>query len=281
MLRGLMNAPKSDAMMPDGSIVVPVNAKGDLENARALLGDIARYGGTASLETILVVNNFDGVDPPGEVAAYEAAGARVLAIPGVPIRTGVAIAFGVRLPGFRAATSPWVIALDADCRLPDPTAVIDWYVSRGRDGFDVAYTHVVHYDLDPAMSVRVKVAIHHLTRWGKRVLFRIPTTRGSSYAIRRDLMLSLYEGGYLADDLNVGPAAKARGARIAYSGNRRHRVLTSGRMFRPGWRRIVPNLWYRLRYNLRTLPVRQDAASRTGREKQDPARYDYNRPRDK
>lgn len=135
--------------------------------------------------------------------------------------------------------------------------------------------HVKHYDLESAVSVQVKVAIHHLARWGKRVVLRIPTTRRNSHAVRRDVMVSLYDAGYLADGLNVGPATKARGGRIAYSGDRR---LTSGRMYRPGWRRIAPNLWYRLRYNLRVLPVRPDAPTRTGREKQDPGRYDYTRP---
>lgn len=266
-----------DDATPDASIVVPVNAKGDLDNAMDLLDDLRRYRGTARIETILVVNNYPPDEPPPQIGAYETAGARVIAIPKVRAEPGVAIAFGVRLPGFRAAESPWVIAFDADCRLPDPTAIIDWYVARGREGYAVAYTHVVHYDLDGALSVRVKVALHHASRWVKRVIMRIPTTRGSSYGIRREVMLSLFEDGYLADDLNVGPAAKAHGGRIAYSGHLSHRVLTSGRMYRPGWRRIIPNLWYRLKYNLRTLPVRADAASRTGREKQDPARYDYTR----
>lgn len=263
---------------PDASIVIPVNAKGDLDHARVLLADIGRYDGSARFETILVVNNYDEADPPDEIAAYRAAGARVIATPHLAVERGLAIGFAARLPGIRAAVADFVITLDADCRLPDPTAVLDWYVARARQGYDVAYTHVVHYGLDPALSVRAKVAIHHCARWVKRVVLRIPTTRGSSYGARRDLFLALYEGGFLADELNVGPAAKAHGGRIAYSGDRRHRVLTSGRMYRPGWRRILPNFWYRLRYNMRTLPVRSDVAKRTGRELQDPARYDYTRP---
>ena len=259
---------------PDASIVVPVNAKGDLENARRLLADLARYNGPHTFETILVVNNYDG-DPAPQVAEYEATGARVLSLPRVERRIGEAIAFSVRLPGVRAAEASWIILFDADCRIPDATALLDWYVARGRSGVGVAYTHVDFYDLLPARSVRVKVRMHHVARWVKRALLRLPTTRGSNYAVRRELMLDLYEAGLLADDLNVGPAAKARGEAIVYSGERSLTVLTSGRMFRAGWLRIVTYFWYRLRYNLRVLPVRSDVSSRTGRDRQSADRYDY------
>ena len=43
---------------PDASIVVPVNAQGDLENVLTLLDDLGRYEGTHEFETVLVVNNF-------------------------------------------------------------------------------------------------------------------------------------------------------------------------------------------------------------------------------
>ena len=259
---------------PDASIVVPVNAKGDLENATRLLLDLARYDGPHTFQTILVVNNYDG-DPPAQVAEYEATGAQVLSLPKVERRVGDAIAFSVRLPGVRAANAPWIILFDADCRIPDATSLLDWYVARGRDGAGVAYTHVDFYDLLPAPSVRVKVRIHHVARWVKRVLLRIPTTRGSNYAVVRKLMLDLYDSGLLADDLNVGPAAKARCEAIVYSGDRRLTVLTSGRMFRAGWVEIITYYWYRLRYNVRVLPVRPGVARRTARDRQPADRYDY------
>ena len=262
------------ARLPDASIVVPVNAKGDLENAARLLGDLARYDGPNTFETVLVVNNYEG-DPPPQVADYEARGARVLSLPQVERRAGDAIPFSIRLPGIKAAESPWIITFDADCRIPDATSLLDWYVARGRGGAGVAYTHVDYYDVLPATSVRVKVRMHHLARWVKRVLLRVPTARGSNYAVRRQLMLDLYAAGLLADELNVGPAAKASGEAVVYSGEPRLTVLTSGRMFRAGWVRIITYFWYRLRYNIRVLPVRSDAARRTGREGDPADRYDY------
>ncbi|MGH7202579.1 MAG: hypothetical protein ACREJB_18375, partial [Planctomycetaceae bacterium] len=66
--------------------------------------------------------------------------------------------------------------------------------------------------------------------------------------------------------------------RVAYSGRSELAVLTSGRMFRPGWKRILPYFLYRLRYNLRVLPVRNDVARRTGRERDPVRRYVDNRP---
>ena len=50
---------------PDASIVVPVNAQGDLENVLTLLDDLGRYAGPHEFETLLVVNNFaQGRRPP-------------------------------------------------------------------------------------------------------------------------------------------------------------------------------------------------------------------------
>ena len=49
-------------------------------------------------------------------------------------------------------------------------------------------------------------------------------------------------------------------------------------MFAGGWRKLGRYLRYRLRYNLRVLPVRPGVAARTGREA-DPVRvYRANRP---
>ncbi len=261
------------------SIVVPVNAKGDLERAVGLLDDLARYDGANRFEIVLVVNNFDPQEPPSQaIAAYEQRGARVVSQAHVPRRAGDAVPFGVRVHGARSAQSDWIISFDADCRVPDPRALLDWYVERGRDGYGVAYTSVGYHDVPPGASVALRIRIHHLARWVKRVVLRIPTARGSNYAVRKSLLLRLYDRGFLADELNVGPVARSTGERIAYSGDRVLRVMTSGRMFHGGWREIVPYFWYRLRYNLRVLPVRHDAAHRTGRAQESPDRYDYTRP---
>ena len=122
------------------------------------------------------------------------------------------------------------------------------------------------------------MAAHHGSRWVKRVLLRIPTIRGSNYAVDRDLFLGLYERGMLAEDMNVGPAMHKFSGPIPYSGDLRHVVLTSGRMFRGGWRKLSRYLLYRLRSNLRVIPVHEDAASRTGREHEPVRRYVDNEP---
>jgi hypothetical protein len=90
----------------------------------------------------------------------------------------------------------------------------------------------------------------------KRSILRIPTIRGSNYAIDRSLFLSLYDRGLLTDDLNVGPAVKASGGTIPYGRADDLLVLTSGRRFRGGWLRLARYLWYRILYNVRVLPVR-------------------------
>jgi hypothetical protein len=178
----------------------------------------------------------------------------------------------------RVAGSPYAIHLDADCRVPDPTSLLDWYVERLHSGDGVAYTCVRYHSVRRRSSVYARIAVHHAARWGKRVILRIPTTRGSSYAVHVPTLMRLHAEGLVADEMNVGPAARSRGARVVYSSDRRMVVRTSGRMFAGGWRKLGRYLRYRLRYNLRVLPVRPGVAARTGRER-DPVRvYRANRP---
>jgi hypothetical protein len=266
-----------DGAAPDATVVVPVNARGDLENVLTLLGDLGRYAGPHTLETVLVVNNYDEGDAPDLTALRAGDRVRVLSVASVRER-GVAVALSARMVGMRAARSPYAIHLDADCRVADPTALLDWYVGRLRAGDGVAYARVGFHSLRPRASVYARVAVHHAARWVKRVVLRIPTTRGSSYAVHVPTLLALHAEGLVADEMNVGPAARSRGARVAYSGDGRLVVRTSGRMFAGGWRKLARYLRYRLRYNLRVLPVRPGVAARTGRER-DPVRvYSANRP---
>jgi glycosyltransferase involved in cell wall biosynthesis len=263
---------------PDVSVVVPVNARGDLANIFHLLSDIARYNGRLTLEVVLVVNNFEPDDPPAEIEQYQRLGACTVAIPNVrrADRPGEVVCLSARILGVRAASSEFVVLFDADCRIPNITALLDWYVEQFRIGAQAAYTHVSYYDFTDALAIHVKFAIHHTARWFKRNLLRIPTTRGSNYAVRRQSMIELYEEGMLADELNVGPTFKALKGRVGYSASRDLQVFTSGRVFSASWRRIIPYYVYRLRYNIRVLPVRRDAARHTHRERKDPAnRYDY------
>ena len=262
---------------PALSIIVPLNAQADIDNALVLLDDLAAYRGSTAIETIVVANNFDPAAPPPRLAEIEAAGATVLRIPEVAVRPGEVISFAARIPGARSATAPATVHFDADCRVPDAAALLAWYDKQMRAGVDLAYTSVGHHGLPPGLSVRTSMAIHHTSRWVKRVLFRVPTARGSNYAIRRELLLDAYERGMLADDLNVGPVVRSLGGRITYNGDRRLRVLTSGRVYRGGWGPLFRYYIYRLRYNLRVLPVSSRAASKTGRVHR-ASRYEYDGP---
>lgn len=268
---------RGDGDTPDASVVIPVNAQGDLENVLRVVGDLARYDGHHTAELILVVNNYDPADPPAEIQRFEQLGARVVAIPSVR-RPGEAVGFSARIPGVKAAQCEAVLLFDADCRIPDPTSLLDWYIQQFRAGVGAAYTRVDYYEYTPCLSLRFRFALHHLSRWCKRNLLGIPTTRGSNYAVRRQVMLDLYGREMLADEMNVGPTFKAEGHEIAYSSRGSLRVLTSGRMFTPGWLRMFPYFLYRLKYNLRTLPVRAGVSRHTGRENDPVRKYVDNRP---
>ena len=249
------------SVAPDASIVIPVNAKADLERVLDVVADVSSYHGRHTFEVALVINNYPPDEPPNELRRYESSGLRVVAVPDA-WRAGEAVCFTARIPGVRAAASDRVILFDADSRVPNPTAVLDWYVEQLGRGAAVAYTHVGHYDVRPMWSVRARVASHHLARWVKRVVLRIPTTRGSNYGVDRTVFLPLYDRGLLVDDLNVGPTVKAAGGRVAYSGSREVRVLTSGRKFSGGWRRLARYLRYRLLYNVRLIRRRDDPTGR-------------------
>jgi hypothetical protein len=247
------------AALPDASVVIPVNAEEDLENVLGILGDVARYEGTATLEIVLVINNYPADDPPREIGAYTRAGVRTVGVPNVR-RPGEVVSFTARVPGAREASSEVTIYFDADCRIPNSSALLTWYVDELKRGTQAAYSRVGYYDLRSLWSVRARIAVHHAARWTKRVVLRIPTVRGSNYAVDRTLFLRLYDEGVLIDDLNVGLAVKTSGGSIAYSGERDLRVLTSGRRFKGGWLKLARYLRYRLLYNLRVLPVRPRAA---------------------
>jgi Glycosyltransferase like family 2 len=243
------------AATPDATIVIPVNARADLENVLNILDDIADYDGRRTFEVVLVINNYPANGPPEQLETYALAGPRTVGVPAV-WRKGEVVSFTARIPGAREAASPLLIHFDADCRLRNATALLDWYVDRFEQGAAAAYTYVGYYDLRPLWSVRARIAVHHGARWAKRTILRIPTVRGSNYAVARSLFLSLYDQGLLTDDLNVGPAVKASGGSVPYGEATDLHVFTSGRRFRGGWLRLGRYLWYRTRYNLRVLPVR-------------------------
>lgn len=246
---------------PDASIAIPVNAQGDLETVLGLLADIAQYRGTHTFEVLLAINNYPEHQEPAEVELFRSMGIVVESIPSVR-RSDEIVSFSARMAGIRAARTDHLLLFDADCRIPNSTALIDWYIDHLHNGTKLAYTHVGYYELKRDLSVYVRIIIHHSVRWVKRELLGIPTARGSNYAANRTKMLYFYGQGFLSDDFNVGPTFKAHGLPIQYSGKRQLVVLTSGRVFSGGWRKLVRYWLYRLRYHLKMLPVGSDVRGR-------------------
>lgn len=257
---------------PDASIVIPVNAQGDLKNVLKVLNDIAEYDGINILEIILVINNYSPDKLPSELITYCDLGLKVIGIPNVR-RPGEAVGFSARIPGIKEATCETILLFDADVRIINSNALIDWYIGEFKKGAALAYTHVGYFDLRKSLSIRFRIFLHHLARWIKRVIFRIPIARGSNYAVQKTLMIECYDKGLLADEMNVGPVFKSLGEKVVYSGAKNLIVLTSGRMFTPGWRKIFRYFRYRLKYNIRVLPVRTNVATYTKRENDPVRRY--------
>ncbi len=244
---------------PDATIVVPVNAQKDLTNIRNLLSDLVGYSGEKLIEIILVINNYPPDNPPQEIELYEQTGLTVVAVPHVEHVGGVAIA--ARIPGIKVANSSKIILFDADCRIPNPTALIDWYIKQFDDNYDLAYTHVEYTDLPPGISVKARMFIHHAWRWFRRNIVGTPTSRGSNYAIRKKLILELFAAGRIPYDLHVGPVVKSSGCKISYSGAKELVVLTSGRFFEPGWKVLFEYLIWRTGYYRRILKMKPKKAT--------------------
>jgi hypothetical protein len=249
---------------PDASIAIPVNAQGDLETVLGVLGDIAKYRGTHTFEVILAINNYPENQEPPEAEIFRSMGIFVELTPSVR-RPEEAVCFSARMSGVRAAHTDHLLLFDADCHIPNSTALIDWYIDHLHNGTKLAYTQVGYYALKKDLSVYARMVAHYGARWVKRQLLGIPTTRGGNYAANRTKILEYYNHKLLSDDLNVGPAFKANSLPIAYSGKRQFVVLTSGRVFTGGWRKLIRYLLYRLRYNLKMLPVGPDVTSRLQR----------------
>jgi hypothetical protein len=246
---------RGDPALPlDASIVLPVNAQKDLAPLQRTLADLLRYSGDRRMEIVLVINNYPAEEPPAEIQFYQQAGLQVLGIPHITHNGGIAMA--ARIPGVRLARSENVLLFDADCRIPHPELLLDWYIDRLREGYDLAYTHVDYTDLPPGISVKARMFVHHASRWIKRNILRIPTSRGSNYSMHKSLMLDLFAQGRIPYDLHVGPVVKSIRGRIAYSGVKELAVLTSGRFFDPGWKVLIAYLIWRTGYYFRILKMK-------------------------
>jgi hypothetical protein len=248
---------RGDASLPpDASIVIPVNAKSDLGKALETVDNICNYNGRHRLEIVLAINNFPRNDPPVEIEQYARMGLTIAALAhmqDLKPRAQYRVAFGGRILGTRAAHSDITVHVDADCRLANATRLLDWYISKLREGYKLAYTHVGYYDVRESLSIQVRLGVHHMSRWVKRHIFRIPTSRGSNYAVDHSLFLQLFEEGRVREDLQLGSAVSSAGGKTIYSGKPQLKVLTSGRNFHPGWRKLFRYNRYRLRYNLSQL----------------------------
>lgn len=241
--------------VPDASIIIPVNAQVDLQKVMTVVEQIGHYGGSHRLELLLVINNYPVESPPPELDAFSKLGIRVVAVP-TARREGEVVILTARALGVEAARSEVTIHFDADTRIVNSTALIDWYIDRLTSGIDLAYTHVGYYELRQKLPVRIRVAVHHLTRWVKRTFLGVPTTRGGNYAITRSTFERCYEAGQLSVDMQVGPAVRLNGGHTAYSSRRNLHVLTSGRKHTGRWRSLVPYFMHRLRYNFKAIPTR-------------------------
>ena len=238
----------------DASIVVPINAAKDLSNIYNLLLDLAAYHGPKRIEVILVVNNFPQETPPDEIKSYQGLGVNVIAIPKVEYTGGVALA--ARMPGIRAAASQTMLLFDADCRIPNAHALLTWYIAQFEQGCDLAYTHVDYTDLQPGFSIKARMFVHHASRWIRRNIVGMPTSRGSNYAIRKDLIIDLFTSGRITYDIHVGPAVKTLHGKIMYSGAKEFTVYTSGRFFEQGWGVLFNYLVWRTGYYRRVFKTK-------------------------
>jgi hypothetical protein len=249
-------------VVPDASIVIPVNAQGDAYAALVTLFDIVQYKGPYKIELVLVINNYQIDAPPAEIEQFRSLGVQIVATPNAR-RPGEVVIISARALGARAAKSEVLIHFDADCRIPDIDALLNWYIEMLNSGYQLAYSQVCFYEMPNRAVVKLKLAIHYSSRWIKRNLFGIPTTRGSNYAITRSIFLKCYDAGNLSVDLQVGPAAKLVGAHIIYSGRSEFAVFTSARRMTGRWNRLFPHYFNRLRYNLKAIPMRWRDVSRT------------------
>ena len=77
-LQRLLVSPEQE---PDASIIIPVNARADLETVIPVLEQLSLYAGPHALELILVVNNYDPAAPPAAIDRFTRMGLRVIGVP--------------------------------------------------------------------------------------------------------------------------------------------------------------------------------------------------------
>lgn len=264
-LRGQTN------LNPDASIIIPVNAQSDLQKVQNILLDISNYKGLHRIELVLVINNYSPDSPTHFIKECLSKGIKVLAVPqilneeeinsltqrlyGPKVKRSSNLTsarsfriFKARILGSKIASSEILIHFDSDCRIPNITALLDWYVKELQSGTKLAYTHVDYYELPSGLATKIYLRIHHWFRWAKRSLLGIPTSRGSNYALLRTPFIVLFENNNLNADNKVGPSYKKRDWKISYNKNSELVVFTSGRDFVKNWRSLWEYGVWRINY---------------------------------
>mgnify|MGYP002624268000 CR=1 FL=1 len=267
-----------DQESPDAAIIIPVNARCDLCRVVDLLEDIARYDGPDRFQILLVVNNYDPDHPPTEhLELYSRLGVQTVAVTELPGDSRISPALRARMLALPYTNTRACIFFDADCRIPDPGRCLGWYCQSFRDpDVMLAYTKVGYYNWPDRLPVQLWLAVHYGWRAFKRNCLRVPTPRGSSYAIDRNLKQRLFEDGYLADETALGRLVKGFGYRSSYTRAKSCRVLTDGRVFQRArvHRLFTKYAFRRLKINVNNLIIRQDAARYTGRKGQESHKVD-------
>lgn len=92
-----------------------------------------------TFEVILAINNYPEDKEPSEIEFFRSMGVLVQPTPSVR-RPDEAVCFSARMTGIGAANTDHLLLFDADCRIPNPTALIDWYIERLHSGIGLAYT---------------------------------------------------------------------------------------------------------------------------------------------
>jgi len=264
LVHSLLRLRGDAALPPTASVIIPVNAQNDLQNVLRVIRDISTYHGRHSVEIILIINNYSPDSPPDEIEQYQTLGLRVLAFPKIEERGEIYLT--IRALGARSALSEYTIHFDADCRIPDATRLIDWYIQQFNLGAKLAYTYVGYYDLPTGPAMKLWMGLYKTFRWFKRVALRIPVSRGSNYAVIRSVLLEMYDKDLLNYDIKVGATIRSIGGKIAYSGEKSLVVLTSGRNFRGDWKELFDYMVWRISYYHHLSPLKPESV------KQDPGR---------
>ncbi len=235
---------------PNASVIVPVGSPAELKQVFCLLSDLSHYRGSYSLECLLALPAGQPWLPPERLALLDSLGLRVV-FTSARGRGGLA----ARGCAAQAARAGILLHFAADTRLPDPTALVDWYVRSLFGKFQLAYSRVDFYGLPGSPGVRLSLFVLNGLRALKRRLLGVPTPRGSNYAITRSLFLDLYEAGTLSEEHPVGLAARLAQARSRYAADRRLRAYIPAHKFSPRTLLSPARILRRLRANLRALPA--------------------------